>query len=465
MTTSRFLRRKSIENMTSESEGGLKRSLSAKDLILIGVGSIIGAGIFVLTGQAAAIHSGPAILLSFVLAGMTCAIAAYCYSELASMIPVAGSAYTYSYVAFGEIIAWTMGWALVLEFSLGGALVAIGWSGYLTSFLENALGLHLPPFWTQAFTVSETGGVNLPAALIVLAVTWVLYRGMKVSTILNAIIVAIKVAVILLFVVAGAGYINTENYTPFMPFGFSGVVSGAAMVFFAYIGFDIVATLSQETKNPQHDVPKGIMGALGICTVLYMLVAAVLVGVISYTELNVPAPIATALDHIDLSILSPIIKLGAIAGLTTAMMGLLLGQNRIFYAMGRDHLLPSWAAKIHPEYGTPHYVTWVVGIAVAIIASTFPIHKVSEMVSIGTLFAFTLVSSGVLWLRHTRPEIPRPFKAPFFPLFPIIGIGANLYLMIGLPRSTWQYFIIWTMLGLVIYFTYSARRSHRYHNG
>lgn len=462
MATTRFLRRKTIEFHT-ENGDGLKRSLSAKDLILIGVGSIIGAGIFVLTGQAAAIHSGPAILLSFVLAGAACAIAAYCYSELASMIPIAGSAYSYSYVAFGEIIAWLMGWALVLEFSLGSALVAIGWSGYLTSFIEQSLHIQLSPFWTSAFTVHENGGINLPAALILLALSWVLYRGMKVSTILNTIIVAIKVSVILLFVGAGAGFINVQNYTPFMPFGFNGVISGAAMIFFAYIGFDVIATLAQETKNPQEDVPKGILGSLLVCTVLYIAVAAVLVGVISYTELNVPAPIATALDHINLGYLSPIIKLGAIAGLTTAMLGLMLGQNRVFYAMGRDHLLPTWTAKIHPVHGTPHYVTWVVGTIVAIIASLSPIHRISELVSIGTLFAFTLVCGGVLWLRYTKPELPRVFKAPFFPILPILGIGANVYLMIGLPRATWENFLLWTLIGLVIYFTYSARRSHRFH--
>lgn len=459
MAAPRFLRRKTLDNdFLQENEDGLKRSLSALDLTMLGVGSIIGSGIFVLTGQAAATHAGPAILLSFILAGIACALAAYCYSELASMIPVAGSAYTYSYVAFGELVAWIIGWALVLEFSLGASLVGIGWSGYFVSFLEG-IGIHLPPYMTHAFTVSEDGGINVPAAAIILLMTYVCYRGIKLSSILNTIIVVVKVAVILLFVGAGAGFIDTANYQPFMPFGFNGVVTGAAVIFFAYLGFDIVATLAQETKNPQKDVPTGILGSLAVCTVLYLAVALVLVGVISYTKLNVPAPIATALDHIKLGILSPVIKLGAIAGLTTAMMGLLLGQYRVFYAMGRDGLLPKWTSKVHPTYGTPHVTTWVVGVIVALVASLSPIGKVGELVSISTLFAFAVVCGGVLILRYKQPNIKRVFKAPFFPVLPILGVFANLYLMIGLPRFTWNNFLLWTALGLVIYFTYSVKRS------
>lgn len=453
-----YLRRKSIEMDGTENDSGLKRSLSAIDLTLLGVGGIIGAGIFVLTGQAAALHAGPAIMLSFILAGIACALAAYCYSELASMIPVAGSAYTYAYVAFGEIIAWMIGWALILEFSLGAATVAIGWSGYLVSFLD-MFGIYIPHYLTTAFTVDKTGGINLPAGIIVLLLSWFLARGIKVSSILNMIVVAIKVAVILLFVAAAAGYIDTANYRPFMPFGFKGVVTGAAVIFFAYIGFDIVATLAQETKNPQRDVPRGIMGSLGVCTVLYLAVALVLVGVIPYTELNVPAPIATALDHIHLGVLSPVIKFGAIAGLTTAMMGLLLGQNRIFYAMGRDGLLPAWTARISPRTGTPVVTTWVVGTTVAAIASLSPISKISELVSIGTLFAFTIVCIGVLVLRYTQPQIPRPFKVPFSPVLPILGALANLYLMIGLPGITWTYFGVWGALGLLVYVVYGYRKQ------
>lgn len=461
MTVSRFFHRKSIDPQAVENESGLKRSLSALDLTLLGVGGIIGAGIFVLTGQAAALHSGPAIMVSFILAGIACGLAAYCYSELASMIPVAGSAYTYAYVAFGQVIAWMIGWALILEFSLGAATVAIGWSGYLVSFLD-MFGIYIPHHWAIAFTVEDEGGINLPAGLIVLLLSWFLARGIKVSSILNMIVVAIKVAVILLFVAASVGYIEPANYTPFMPFGFDGVVTGAAVIFFSYIGFDIVATLAQETKNPQRDVPLGIMGSLGICTALYLAVAATLVGVISYTELNVPAPIATALDHINMGILSPIIKFGALAGLTTAMMGLLLGQNRIFYAMGRDRLLPGWTAKISDKTGTPVITTWTVGIIVAVIASLCPIKKVAELVSIGTLFAFTVVCAGVLTLRYTDPKTPRLFKVPFSPVLPVIGILANLYLMVGLPAITWVYFAGWGSFGLLVYMAYGQRKAlHR----
>lgn len=289
--------------------------------------------------------------------------------------------------------------------------------------------------------------------------SWILARGIKVSSILNMVIVAIKVAVILLFVLAAAGYIDTKNYHPFMPFGFNGVVTGAAVIFFSYIGFDIVATLAQETKNPQRDVPRGIMGSLGICTVLYLAVAAVLVGVIPYTELNVPAPIATALDHINMGVLSPMIKFGAIAGLTTAMMGLLLGQNRIFYAMGRDGLLPNWTARISPRTGTPVITTWFVGTIVALISAFSPINKVSELVSIGTLFAFTIVCGGVLLLRYTKPDVVRLFKVPFSPVLPVLGMAANFYLMVGLPKITWIYFSVWGILGLVVYVLYGYRKG------
>jgi APA family basic amino acid/polyamine antiporter len=458
MAVSQFFRRKVINTDGTEIESGLKRNLSAVDLTLLGVGAIIGAGIFVLTGQAAALHAGPAILLSFILAGIACGLAAYCYSELASMIPVAGSAYTYAYVAFGEIIAWIIGWALILEFSLGAATVAIGWSGYLISFLE-MFNIHIPHYLTTAYSVDPQGGINLPAGLIVLLLSWFLARGIRVSSILNMVVVTIKVAVILIFVASAAGYINPANYHPFMPFGFQGVVTGGAVIFFAYIGFDVVATLSQETKNPQRDVPLGIMGSLAICTVLYLAVAAVLVGVISYTKLNVPAPIATALDSLSLGKLSPLIKFGAIAGLTTAMMGLLLGQNRIFYAMGRDGLLPHWTAKVHERFGTPYISTWVVGIAVAVIAAFSPINKVSELVSIGTLFAFVIVCGGVLVLRYTQPDLPRKFKVPFSPVLPILGILANLYLMVGLPWMTWKYFLIWGVLGLAVFLIYGRKGS------
>lgn len=446
-----LFRTKSVADVeANSSQSTLKRSLSAADLVMLGIGGTIGAGIFVLSGHAAALHAGPAVILSFALSGFACALAAYCYSELASMFPVAGSAYTYSYVAFGEIIAWIIGWALVLELSFGAATVAIGWSGYLTSFLTES-GIPLPE--------SLSSVANIPAILITLVMTFILSLGIKISSVVNIAVVILKVGVILIFVGAGLFNINFDNYTPFMPFGFDGVVTGAALVFFAYLGFDIVATTAQETKNPQRDMPIGILGSLAACTVLYLLVAGVLVGVISYTKLEVPAPIATALDSINLGILSPLIKVGAIAGLSTAMLALLLGQIRIFYAMGRDGLLPSITAKVHPKYGTPFAATWIVGIAVAALAGFAPMGNLAELVSIGTLFAFTVVCAGVLVLRYQKPDLVRIFKAPLFPILPIAGIGVNFYLMLGLPAITWQYFLIWAVLGLAVYFLYGMRHS------
>jgi APA family basic amino acid/polyamine antiporter len=456
-----LFRTKPIEQLCEAANStthNLKRNLGPLDLILLGIGAVIGAGIFVLTGHAAATAAGPAIVLSFVLAGFACALAALCYAELSSMIPVAGSAYTYAYAVFGEIIAWLIGWILILEFSVGAATVAIGWSGYLISFLAS-FGIIIPEHLAHAASAHEAGGVNLPAALIILAMSYILYRGIKLSTIFNSVIVAIKVAVILVFVFAAMGSIEPANYTPYMPFGISGVVQGAALVFFAYIGFDVVATAAQESKNPTRDVPIGILGSLLVCTILYLAVAAVLVGVMPYTELNVAAPIAKALDHIQLGALSPLIKIGAIAGLTTAMLALLLGQNRVFYAMGRDRLLPGVFAKIHPKFQTPSFATWLVGIGVALIAGLSPIGKVAELVSIGTLAAFTVVCGGVLVLRYRHPELARPFRAPLFPLLPIAGMAINFYLMLGLPLITWLFFLKWIVLGLAVYVFYSYRHA------
>ena len=453
-----LLKRKSVEALTN-AENGLKRTLTAKDLTILGVGAIIGAGIFVLTGIAAAKYAGPAIVLSFVFAGIACALAALCYSELAAMIPVSGSAYSYAYATMGELMAWIIGWDLILEYALASSTVAIGWAGYLNSFL-NSIDVHLPSYLTTAYLADPAQGfINLPAVIIVLLLTGLLVVGIRQSAIFNFVMVLIKLAVIVVFIIAGAGHIQTENWSNFTPFGFGGVLTGAGVIFFAYIGFDAVSTAAQEAINPKRDVPIGIIASLIVCTVLYILVAGVLTGVISYTELNVPAPIAVAVDHIGMSWLSPIIKLAAIAGLTSVMLVLLMGQSRIFYAMANDRLLPPLFAQIHPKFQTPHLSTIVVGIAVALLAGFMPIEKLGELVSIGTLFAFVLVCGGVLVLRSSHPELPRHFKCPAVPLVPIAGILVCLGLMAGLPLDTWVRLLVWLLIGFAIYFGYGIKHS------
>lgn len=456
--TNQLFKRKSIEALTSN-ENGLKKTLSARDLTILGVGAIIGAGIFVLTGIAAAKYAGPAIVLSFVFAGIACALAALCYSELASMIPVSGSAYSYAYATMGELMAWVIGWDLILEYALASSTVAIGWAGYLISFLEN-IGVHLPKYLTTAYLADPAQGfINLPAVIIILLLTGLLILGIRQSAIFNAVMVLIKLAVIVVFIVVGLGNINTANWSDFTPFGMSGVLTGAGVIFFAYIGFDAVSTAAQEAINPEKDVPKGIIGSLLICTVLYILVAGILTGVVSYTELNVAAPIALAIDHMGLNWLSPIVKLGAITGLTSVMLVLLMGQSRIFYSMAQDRLLPGIFASIHPEYQTPHLSTLIVGSAVALLAGFMPIEKLGELVSIGTLFAFVLVCGGVIVLRKTHPDMPRHFRCPAVPVLPIAGIMVCLALMAGLPFDTWIRLLVWLIIGFLIYFGYGVRNS------
>jgi APA family basic amino acid/polyamine antiporter len=453
-----LLQRKPVDALTAI-ENSLKQTLTAKDLTLLGIGAIIGAGIFVLTGIAAAKYAGPAITVSFVLAGFACALAALCYSELASMMPVSGSAYSYAYATMGELMAWIIGWDLVLEYALASSTVAIGWAGYLTSFLDS-LGMHLPRALSTAYLSDPAAGfINLPAMIVVLLLTGLLVLGVRQSAIFNFVMVAIKLTVIVLFIFAGLGHVQAENWSNFAPFGFGGILTGAGVIFFAYIGFDAVSTAAQEAVNPQKDVPTGIIVSLAVCTVIYILVAAVLTGIISYKELNVAAPIALAVDHIGMSWLSPIIKIGAIAGLTSVMLVLLMGQSRIFFTMAKDGLLPELFDRVHPRYQTPHLSTMVVGVAVSLMAGFLPIEKLGELVSIGTLFAFVLVCGGVLVLRVSHPEMERHFRCPASPYVPVAGILVCLALMLGLPLDTWIRLLIWLLVGFGIYFGYGMKHS------
>ncbi len=454
---------------------GLKRTLGAFELILLGIGAIIGTGIFVLTGHAAATNAGPAVALSFVISGVASAFAGLCYAEMASMIPVAGSAYTYSYATMGELVAWIIGWDLILEYLVGAATVSVGWSGYVVRFLGDVLGISLPGAWTRApfewvnGHIQATGGiVNLPAVFITLLVTTILVVGIKESARFNSIVVVVKVAVVLLFIAAVAPHVRTENWHPFIPqnkgafgqFGISGIFQGATMVFFAYIGFDAVSTAAQETRNPQRDLPRGILGSLAVCTLLYIAVSLILTGVVPYTKLSVPYPIALGIAATGAKWGAVAVEIGAIAGLSSVMVVLLLGQPRIFFSMAVDGLLPKVAAKVHPRFGTPHITTVATGLACAIAGGVLPIDVLGELCSIGTLFAFVLVSLGVMILRLRRPDIPRSFKVPGGPfVVPILGAVTSGLLMYTATTHTLIRLFAWMALGLVIYFSYGRRHS------
>ncbi len=455
-----------MENPSNEERVELRRALGPGALVMLGIGAVIGTGIFTLTGQAAAAHAGPAIVISMVIAGVAAALAGACYSELATMLPVAGSAYSYSRAAFGEFVAWVIGWDLILEYALSVATVAVGWSGNLRVLLgEGGMG-------------AASSGVDWPAMLVVLAVTALLGFGVRESANVNTWIVAIKVAVILIVIGAGGLFIRTELWHPLIPqntgefgtFGWSGVFRGAAVIFFAYIGFDSVSTAAQEAKRPQRDLPIGLLGSLAICTVLYVLVSGVMVGLRPYQELNDPAPMALAVEAAReravgspveplVRSLSMLVKLGTLLGLSSTMVVTLLGQTRVFYAMAKDGLLPAWAARIHPRFRTPFVATWVTGIACAIVAGVTPITVLGELVSIGTLFAFVLVSIGVLVLRRTKPDLARPFRVPFVPWIPIASAVVSTALMLVLPLATWERLFVWMAIGLAIWFVRRWKRS------
>jgi basic amino acid/polyamine antiporter, APA family len=456
-----LFRKKSITAMLLESERkgvALKKDLSAFDLTMLGIGAIIGTGIFVLTGVAASTHAGPALIISFILSGLACVFAALCYAEFASSVPVSGSAYTYSYATFGELIAWVLGWDLILEYGVASSAVASGWSGYFQGLLAG-FGIHLPKALTSAYNPAEGTFIDLPAILIVLFIAVLLTQGVKKSAKFNTIMVIIKIAVVLLFIAVGVWYVEPANWTPFMPFGFDGVAVGAATVFFAYIGFDAVSTAAEEVKNPKRDMPIGIIASLAVCTVLYIVVSAILTGIVPYTELNVKNPVAFALNYINQDWVAGFISLGAITGITTVLLVMLYGQTRLFFAISRDGLLPKVFSKVNEKTQTPMVNTWVVGLMVSFFAGVIPLGKLAELTNIGTLFAFIVVSLGVLVLRKTQPNLKRAFKVPFVPVIPILAILFCGYLALQLPATTWTTFAIWIAVGLVVYFLYGRRNS------
>jgi len=471
---------KSIKLLQEQEAGGseLRRCLTATQLTLLGIGGIIGTGIFVLTGTAAANNAGPALPLSFIFAGLGCTFAGLCYAEFSAMIPVSGSAYSYSYATLGEGVAWFIGWNLVLEYLLAVATVSVGWSGYAVSLLDQ-LGVHIPtalssaPFSTpmgrESFDIVRTGAIlNLPAVLIVAAIGIICYIGIRQSAAFNSLIVAIKVTVVVLFILFGVFYIDPANWHPFIPpntgqfgvFGWSGILGAAGVIFFAYIGFDAVSTAAQETVNPQRDMPIGMLASLIICTVLYVVVSAVLTGMVSYKELDVAAPVALALDkHPALHWLGYPVKIGAVCGITSVMLVMTIAQARIFFAMARDGMLPPWFGRVHPRYKTPSVGTAVTAISAALIGGLFPVKLLGEMVSIGTLSAFVTVCVGVLVLRHTRPDLPRPFRAPWPWFTCLAGAAVCLAMMVGLGPATWMRLLVWTFIGLLIYVFYGYAHS------
>ncbi|HYV96393.1 MAG TPA: amino acid permease [Gemmatimonadaceae bacterium] len=467
-----LFRKKSLATLLADAEHSpLKRTLGPVQLTALGIGSVIGTGIFVMTGTAAARNAGPALVVSMLFAAVACAFAGLCYAELASMIPVAGSAYTYAFATVGEFAAWIIGWDLILEYALATATVAVGWSGYFVSFLDS-VGVHLPLALTAAPGAPAMGQLrgglfNLPAALIVLGVTALLVKGVRESARTNTVLVVIKAMVLVVFVAAGWHYVNPANHVPFVPpntgafgsFGWSGVIRATPVIFFAYIGFDAVSTAAQEARNPQRDMPIGILVSLAICTVLYVAVAWVLTGIVHYSKLNVADPLAVGIDATGLTWLSPFIKISALFGMFSTMLVTLLGQTRIFFTMSRDGLLPAAFGKVHERFRTPYVSTILTGTLVAIAAALTPIDVLGVLVSMGTLLAFVLACIGLLILRKTQPDTPRPFRTPWTPVVPVLGALLCLIQMLALPWQTWVRLFIWLAIGLVVYF---ARRRARH---
>ncbi|MDR0763479.1 MAG: amino acid permease [Bacteroidales bacterium] len=471
-----FIKKNIGEVLKNAESGGLKRNLNVTNLIMLGVGAIVGTGIFIITGQVAAMYAGPALSISFLISALACVLAGLCYAEFAAMMPVSGSVYSYCYTALGELPAWFVGWTLIMEYLFACSSVAVGWSEYMTSLFDG-WGLHLPDHLTHSLldhTAEKgwffTGSImDFPAVFIVGIITAFLLGGTKQSALINNIIVVVKVAVILFFVGFGLSYVNLDNLTPFVPentgefgsFGWSGVLRGAAIVFYAYLGFDALSTAAQEVKNPQRDMPRGILISLLICAILYIAVTLVLTGIVPYTKLNIEAPIAFAIDSTGegLAWLSPFIKIGAVAGITSVILVMSLGQSRIYYAISRDGLLPKMFSKINKR-GVPINATLCGGIITAIIAGVLPLHVLVELVSIGTMLAFTIICISVIILRKAQPLIPRPFKTPWVPFIPLLGATICIAQMIALPMATWIRLILWTAIGLTVYFTYGIKHSH-----
>ena len=461
-----------MEEASEEGAHTLKRVLGPWQLTALGIGAMIGAGIFVLTGVAAFNNAGPAVVLSFVAAGIACAFAGLCYAEFASLIPIAGSAYTYGYATLGELFAWIIGWDLMLEYALGASTVSVGWTGYFVSLLKS-FGIEVPAaISTSTFALQDghwvnNGSFNLIAFLVLLVISGVLAIGIQESASVNTTIVILKLGIVLMFIATCVWYIKPANWTPFIPpnegtfgkYGWSGILRGAALVFFAYIGFDAVSTAAQESRNPKRDLPIGILASLVICTVLYIAVSGILTGVVHYKELGVPHPIAVGIQATPFHWLSRLVELGAVLGLGSVMLVMLLGQSRVFYSMSRDGLLPAVFSKIHPKFRTPYLITLVTGVVVAIIAGLFPIVVLGEMVNIGTLLAFAIVSASVIVLRVRRPDLPRPFTTPGYPFVPILGVLTSFGLMAFLPWDTWLRLGVWLAIGLVIYVVYGRHHS------
>lgn len=459
--TRKIFWKKPISSLLDASSGekGLKRVLGSGGLLLMGIGAIIGAGIFILTGIASANYSGPALVISFMISGAACLFTALCYAEFATMVPVAGSAYTYSYVTLGEIWAWIIGWDLILEYLVIVAAVSVGWSGYVVNLLM-ALGLYLPPALINPLGISG-GIINLPAVLIIASITALLVKGARESSNFNAVIVTVKVAVILIFIMIGVNYINPGNYTPFMPYGWIGVFKGAAIIFFAYIGFDAITTAAEEVKKPQRTIPLAIVGSLVISSILYIAVAAVLNGMVPYLEFKTTAaPVAYALERVGIRWADMIVSVGALCGITSVLLVNMFGQTRIFFAMSRDGLLPKTFSKVHKNFKTPINGIILVGAVAAVLAAFLPLTDIVELVNIGTLAAFTLVSAAVIVLRRQRPDIERPFKCPLVPLVPAAAVVFCLFLITQLPTVTHLRFVVWLLIGLAVYYFYGRRRSN-----